>query len=708
MTDTHDPLPRVDQSSTWLVRLNHNRKPAAYGLLVLALVLALIPLLTLIKVRWDYAPLTLWGGLMALIALGGGLYLLLRESPAEQDVDSLRLAVLSAGGLAGLGTWLLALALAWQWYATIFGGLEAWQGTAWWQLWVCLLALFGGLALMFISLLPARAVERSDPALRRLLYGYNAVLSGLLLLAILGVVNVLIYNYSTTAFDWTEASIYTLSDQSKNVLTGLERPTKVYVILPRSEELDEIRNLLDNCRAINDKLQVKYFSLDPEDVDQIDKVEDLAKRYLFQLQEGVLVVSGTEPDVNYQFLKLSELFDEGGRMRPGSSARTFKGENTLISALSFLEEGKTKPVVYFTQGNGELDITDLESSQLDQGGGVLRERLQKGNYEVKGLHLSDLAGLKPKDPLIVASARVPDDAAMVIVMAPRTPFSEPALKALRDYMNPADPSKKKGKLVVLLDVLTDPNGNLVRTGLEDFLAEWNVQVSNNRILRAPTNLNPDRDPRSLVVTTSREVAARNPIARSFAGEPIRLRDVRHVAALPAAPNRPEGVRYSVDTLLQTWSADPVWPESNLRADPAQLMSELLKDRELQASKLTTGLSVAVAVSEPVTPSNPSDPHAFMRQQEQTPRLVVFGDATFASNRFMAERFDSMSYFPLFTSTLAWLRERPSSVGVPPKTRNTFTLNVSDDVAQRTRWLPTVLMFVGVIGLGTGVWVIRRR
>ena len=64
--------------------------------------------------------------------------------------------------------------------------LEAWQGATWWHLWVCLLALFGGLALMFVSLLPARAVERTDPALRRLLYGYNAVLSGLLMLAIGG------------------------------------------------------------------------------------------------------------------------------------------------------------------------------------------------------------------------------------------------------------------------------------------------------------------------------------------------------------------------------------------------------------------------------------------------------------------------------------------------------------------------------------------
>src|SRR5262249_36202074 len=144
-------------------------------------------------------------------------------------------------------------------------------------LWVCLLALFGGLALMFVSLLPARAVERSDPALRRLLYGYNAVLTGLLMVVILAVVNILVYNYFNVTYDWTEHAIYTLSDQSKNILRALEKPTEVYVIMVTNDRqaFDDMRTLLDNCRAINDKLQVQYLSpdLDP------DRIQGLATRY---------------------------------------------------------------------------------------------------------------------------------------------------------------------------------------------------------------------------------------------------------------------------------------------------------------------------------------------------------------------------------------------------------------------------------------------
>ena len=99
------------------------------------------------------------------------------QTPTERHV-----LMLLMGGCAGLILWVLSLVLAYAWRNTIFGGLDAWQGANWWQLWVCLLAMVGGLAIMFVSLLPLRAVERSNAVLRRLLYGYNAMLTGLLLL----------------------------------------------------------------------------------------------------------------------------------------------------------------------------------------------------------------------------------------------------------------------------------------------------------------------------------------------------------------------------------------------------------------------------------------------------------------------------------------------------------------------------------------------
>src|SRR5260370_18542736 len=75
---------------------------------------------------------------------------------------------------------------------TFEGDLEDGRQDAW-GVFLCGVDLVGGLALMFASSQLGRSVERTSPNLRRYLYGYNAVLTGLLLLSILAVANVLTY-----------------------------------------------------------------------------------------------------------------------------------------------------------------------------------------------------------------------------------------------------------------------------------------------------------------------------------------------------------------------------------------------------------------------------------------------------------------------------------------------------------------------------------
>lgn len=608
------------------------------------------------------------------------------------------MTMLAVGGVSGFLIWVLSLVLAYRWSATIFGGLEAWQGSNWWQLWVCILAMVGGLAIMFISLLPARAVERSNVVLRRLLYGYNAVLAGLLLLAILMVVNVLVYNYVTASFDWTESGIYTLSERSKNILKALEKPTKVYAVLIAGNELarSEVETLLDNCRAVNNRLQVEYVA---PDLDRA-KISKLREDYQFNDRQGLIVVYGEEGKADFQTIKYADIFADDPN-RPGRRF-IFKGEEALMTALSYLEEGKTRAVVYFTQDFGEMDLSDASNSEEGRGLGALRERLQKGNYEVKGLKFSPVSDVKSKNPFTVASDRVPDDAEIVVVAGPRTLLPDYALKALRDYMNPpAEKSAKKpGKLVVLLDFALDPAKNPVKTGLEGFLAEWNVRVAEDRVLSYDP-LNPYQIPVQGNVNSS------NPVARVIRPPFAALvSNARTVDSLTSNRNLPGANKYVVEPILLAPS-QYTWVDTNVRADPGQLVRDLLKDVQQQREKLSQEPStIAVAVGEP-QPTASTDPHAAMRPPEQKPRAIVIGSASFASNPYMAESSGRLNY-TLFSSALSWLRERPSGIGMEPKNRGIFVLNVGGDAIGRMQWLPGTFMLIAIIGLGTGVWLIRRR
>ena len=57
--------------------------------------------------------------------------------------------------------------------------------------------------------------------------------------------------------------------------------------------------------------------------------------------------------------------------------------------------------------------------------------------------------------------------------------------------------------------------------------------------------------------------------------------------------------------------------------------------------------------------------------------------------------------------LSWLRERHNNIGIDAKKRESYTFSPNADL-NRMFLLPSILMLAAVIGLGAGVWIVRRR
>jgi hypothetical protein len=708
-TTQETPPPRTDLTA-WDA-LGRLERQTAISLLVLAALFSLIPILVGIKYRGDYLAVCLWGGALALVALLGSLWRFFAHPARLSPADSTRLLVLVVGGLSGLLTVaFLGLGLAIKWWSTVTGGWEAWQGKEGWHIWVILLAFVGGLALMFVSLQLARADERSNSAFRRLLYGYNAVLTGLLLLLILVVVNVLVYipwgpfGWFNQTFNWSESSIYSLTSKSENVLDALDKPVKIYVFLTMNDEAYRpTRALMDNVRAVNKGIQVKYLNPDSDH----EEIERLAKDYKVAIErKGMLVVYGRDPDIETRFIKESDLFSSEPDMMTGRTKQSFfKGESALISELNSLEQGKEKPVIYLTQGNGELDMNDSRlETRFDHGLAKFKERLQGSNYIVKGLQFSavDVASKKPD---LVLSKKVPSDATMVIIAGPRRRFEPFALDALREYMNPTDPKAAKGKLIVMLGVVISPEKTMLQTGLEPLLAEFDVDIKNDRLLRVPTRA--PRDPELVLVEAAGDSTSggQNSLLAAFRDVGFFLPECRPVKAKLPTGTGPQTFR--VEPLLEAFPNQGLLQDSGLAADPSQLLMDLIKSDKLGDKLSQEPVPVAVTVSEsPGT--TPGDPHAFMKQrQEAKPRLVVFGNGLIACNALMSENTARGVFYDLIASTIGWLREKPGSIGIEPKKSDFYVLKGDVNVG-RIVWLPALLMIVTIVGLGAGVWVVRRR
>ena len=92
----------------------------------------------------------------------------------------------------------------------------------------------------------ARAEERHNQSLRRLVYGGNLALTTLLLFVALVILNVVFSAKVPAMLDTTESGFYTLSDATKATVARLPEPVTAYVILPDSgdREINDVRQLM--------------------------------------------------------------------------------------------------------------------------------------------------------------------------------------------------------------------------------------------------------------------------------------------------------------------------------------------------------------------------------------------------------------------------------------------------------------------------------
>jgi hypothetical protein len=714
--------PAVSPRTINIDRLVPYRRQIATGLLVLAALFAIIPVWLAIRKTLNVAigPVFVWGLAMSLVNLILAVVGLSYTSEGKlTEAQKLRLLLLSAGGLMGLGTALLGFVLPITVYQETWAkGLDAWRARPAALIWPAA-ALLGGLALMFASLQLGRGMEREHQNLRRLIYGFNAVLMSILLLAVLALPNVLAYAEPFTRFfgrpyDWTATDVNSISPVMRNLLADLKELVKVYVLMPRNNAISQdTQTLLENCRSLSNNFSWEL--IDPRAAQNRSRVVGFMEKYAISDPTGLLVIRGTESEKtksDHAFIKFRDLYEQDMTNRRGPLTYAYLGENALYNALLDLIEGKL--VLYFTQGHGEMSLEGAMPPMPQMRG------RQMGDLSTLKQRLTERKSVEVK-PLTVDRSlkKVPDDANVVIVARPTQPFTPAEEKVLREYAKrPAKTRTVKdksgedreevevtpGKLMLLFSPVIqkqNDNATMAPTGLEGLLAEHNVKLGNDRILTVSR-----RDPLDVVAVTNPK--SPNPVAKAF--NPDRgqqtvflFHNCRTVEPLADKP----GGGFAAEQLMMVPKQYGFWAETNLNRDPVR-RAEAVRDNEELQDKLFGGkpLCIAVAVSESAGGGAPRDmAHAGLIKE--TPRMVVFGAAEWIGDDALAG--GGATRLDLFNSLISWVREK-SSIGkkIEPKKRKEYELGIAPQDAGRLVWLPLGLMLLGVIGVGTGVWVVRRK
>jgi hypothetical protein len=218
-------------------------------------------------------------------------------------------------------------------------------------------------------------------------------------------------------------------ESTRKMVASSSDQIRVLLFFPEQNEVkDQVKEYFQTLATATGRLAV-------EERDRLANAE-LAGKYKVVKDGTIVIVRGTGDKEKSQTIDIDT--DISRARNQSSKLRTLDREvnSTLIKVL------RDKRKVYLLIGHGEINDADSIPPQLktripQRSTTVLKKRLADLNYEVKNLGLLDLA----KD--------VPDDATVVLALAPSVPLQPAEWAALERYLD------RGGHLMYALDPAGD-------------------------------------------------------------------------------------------------------------------------------------------------------------------------------------------------------------------------------------------------------------
>ena len=461
-------------------------------------------------------------------------------------------------------------------------------------------------------------------------FGYNVAFYTIVFVGLLVVANVF-----ATMHDWrwdlTQEGVYSLSEKSRKVLEGLKAPVRLVAVdNPAVQDKEQTRQLLKLYKYSNDKM-VSTELVDP------------AARPLEV--EALGMKAG-----NLMLIEYGE-----GAAKAVSRINTVD-EQSVTNAIVKLSRGAAKKL-YYVQGHGEPGLDSAAAGGMKQ----FADGLSDEHLTVEGL-------------LLAQAGSVPEDAAAVVLAAPKRPLQESERQALIQY------AEKGGRLVLFANA-EDRDADDVRAIAKAF----GIEVGRDIILDEQLRL-----------FAGPQLGVQF-VAQGFAPHPITSGTIKSeppVFSFASSVLAPSGKAPGV-TYTELVKAGPKsWAERNL---------DLIFDSEspsasLDPEDLKGPVSVAVAMEKRL----PQEGGKAEGEGEKVARVVVFGDASWIENG----NFGLYGNRDLALNVVNWSAGEEGNIAIGPK-----KIKSSNAPFERSKFLSILaLSFVGpeiILIFGLFVWWRRR-
>jgi len=427
--------------------------------------------------------------------------------------------------------------------------------------------------------------------------------------------------------DLSESKRYTLSDQSKKILAGLKGDISIKAFFQEAgRNREQTRDLLETYRYHSKN--IRYEFIDP------DRHPTVAKQYQIR-SYGTLVLEGF------------------GKTQTVTSI----DEQSITNAIVTIpQEGKK--VVYFLTGHGERDTTDVGKD----GYTTAKSAIEKENFRVKPLNL-------------LAEARIPEDAALVVIAGPQKPLFANEIELLRQYVH------QKGRVMVLLEPFADGGLQGILKSYGFLLAADTMVDPMSRVFGASPLMPVITQYGLHKITEGFTVACIFPTARSVYTE----------------EKSPPGITLTELALTSPYS----WAETEYQAGTTkELKFDERKDRKgpvpvVAIAAIGVEKESAEAEGKGSSGEGPSGRGA---------HLAVFGDCDFASNTY----FNLQGNGDFFLNTINFLGQQEDLISIQRPKSGSAPLTLSRSQERILFWLGLLLMPLVVLAAGIAVFQARRR
>ncbi len=498
------------------------------------------------------------------------------------------------------------------------------------------------------------------------------VYSGIVILIIV-VLNVISFRKSTR-WDFTATSIHSLEEQSLGVLKKLTAPLEVTGFFHAKNQLRErFKELMEIYAYNSDKLTFtivdpdkqpgianKYTARDGDirfvygpEGKLIAKYDEKVLRQALQFPvERITYFGASLQDPGYEKIKAllakEEFVDKEYDLRifksdaplppeydvdpkPGNLYITYVRQDNVVQEVS--EEIFTNaiikisrednPVVYFASAHGERSIDDEEQGGIS----ILKSAIINEGYEVKSLQRSLLQG-------------VPDDADMLVIAGPRSPYTKEEADSVDRFLEGG------GKVALLLDPnISNPKLNpvvsILDTGLEDLTEKWGVTLGKDIVLERHLQLLRGQTIDPYIISQNYGSHA---ITQPLSNRATFFQLVRSVVKSKQA--NPD---LTVTELISSSAGKGnSWAERDINT----LINK--QNAEPDDQDLNGPVSIAAVAERTKRPAGKAAVES---------KLVVFGDADFVANRYIRQ--EEFNY-DLFLNTLNWMWGKQEQISIRPK------------------------------------------